>query len=62
MSDSQIAAPRAESRISVRKLSPAIGAEVLVYHAGVLPNLYSDGDALTVGTDRGAVTPCATGP
>jgi len=31
------------------EVAGAIGAEVLVYHAGVLPNLYSDGDALTAG-------------
>ncbi|MFD3460532.1 sugar phosphate isomerase/epimerase family protein [Nocardia fluminea] len=31
------------------EVAAAIGAEVLVYHAGVLPNLYSDGAALTAG-------------
>ncbi|MEU8897185.1 sugar phosphate isomerase/epimerase [Nocardia sp. NPDC048505] len=30
-------------------VAAAIGAEVLVYHAGVLPNLYTDGAALTAG-------------
>ncbi|MFD6392461.1 sugar phosphate isomerase/epimerase family protein [Nocardia sp. NPDC055029] len=31
------------------EIAQAIGAEVLVYHAGVLPSLYSDGDALHAG-------------
>lgn len=31
------------------EVAAAIGAEVLVYHAGVLPNLYSDGETLTAG-------------
>ncbi len=31
------------------EIAQAIGADVLVYHAGVLPNRYSDGDALLAG-------------
>ncbi|HJQ46742.1 MAG TPA: sugar phosphate isomerase/epimerase [Amycolatopsis sp.] len=31
------------------EVAAAIGADVLVYHAGVLPNLYGDGDALAAG-------------
>ncbi|MDO3648390.1 sugar phosphate isomerase/epimerase family protein [Nocardia mangyaensis] len=31
------------------EIAGAIGAEVLVYHAGVLPNRYSDGEELTAG-------------
>ncbi|WP_433599252.1 sugar phosphate isomerase/epimerase family protein [Nocardia sp. CA-135953] len=47
--DTGSAATQRQGLLADLQIAGAIGAEVLVYHAGVLPNLYSDGDALTTG-------------